>query len=245
MANLIYQPRGKAKEYSPWACNLYNGCTNRCEYCYNRHGLAANLLGRDTPQLKSKASFEQFRKELDSLKGQILKDGKGLFFNFVSDPFLPETIELNIQCYLYAVKNNVPCVFLSKRMPPKLIVDDCFVKYKDLTKVGFTLTGCDDLEPEADYNSGRLIAMNYLVSRGVTTWASIEPVIDIEKSKDMIEEAYQAGCRIFKIGLLSGKRDYTPKEVADFMIFTNEKYGDYCEIYWKDSVFDYIAKETK
>lgn len=43
----IYQPNGAAAEYSKWACNLYNGCTNRCEYCYNRHGLAHNCLGMD------------------------------------------------------------------------------------------------------------------------------------------------------------------------------------------------------
>ncbi|KAA6320448.1 hypothetical protein EZS27_029784 [termite gut metagenome] len=30
----IYNPSGKAGEYSYWACNFYNGCSNGCTYCY-------------------------------------------------------------------------------------------------------------------------------------------------------------------------------------------------------------------
>lgn len=29
----IYQPSGAAAEYSQWACNIFNGCSNKCEYC--------------------------------------------------------------------------------------------------------------------------------------------------------------------------------------------------------------------
>ena len=32
--SVIYEPRGKAREYSPLAVNLYFGCGHRCEYCY-------------------------------------------------------------------------------------------------------------------------------------------------------------------------------------------------------------------
>ena len=31
---VIYEPKGKAKEYSPLACNLYTGCSHACLYCY-------------------------------------------------------------------------------------------------------------------------------------------------------------------------------------------------------------------
>ena len=29
---VIYEPKGKAREYSPYACNLYIGCSHRCQY---------------------------------------------------------------------------------------------------------------------------------------------------------------------------------------------------------------------
>jgi DNA repair photolyase len=32
--NVVYEPRGRAREYSGLACNLYRGCTHGCRYCY-------------------------------------------------------------------------------------------------------------------------------------------------------------------------------------------------------------------
>ena len=42
---LIYQPKGPAGEYTKWAINLYNGCSNGCEYCYNRRGVLSHAFG--------------------------------------------------------------------------------------------------------------------------------------------------------------------------------------------------------
>lgn len=36
---VIYEPKGRANEYSPYACNLYIGCSHRCRYCYAPHAL--------------------------------------------------------------------------------------------------------------------------------------------------------------------------------------------------------------
>ena len=32
--SVIYTPKGKAREYSPYACNIYIGCNHGCKYCY-------------------------------------------------------------------------------------------------------------------------------------------------------------------------------------------------------------------
>ena len=244
MPKLIYQPKGKAREYSPWACNLYNGCSNRCEYCYNRHGIAAPLLGRDTPILKAGATVEQFKIELQKYKERIIEDGKGLFFNFVSDPFLEDTFELNMECAKIALREKVPCVFLSKcRVPMQMI--SMFMKHIHKVKVGFTLTGFDEVEPGADSNAQRIAEINALHTCGISTWASIEPVISIDQSIQMIDKAYRAGCREFKIGLLSGKKPYKAKNVAAMKYYIDKKYGNTCDIYWKDSVTKYIDHDTK
>ena len=31
---IIYEPKGRAREYSPLAANLYRGCGHGCIYCY-------------------------------------------------------------------------------------------------------------------------------------------------------------------------------------------------------------------
>lgn len=50
---VIYEPKGRANEYSPYACNLYIGCSHRCRYCYAPHTLqrsADNYFGIPTPR---------------------------------------------------------------------------------------------------------------------------------------------------------------------------------------------------
>lgn len=240
MSKLIYQPKGKAREYSPWACNLYNGCSNKCEYCYNRHGVGAKLLGNDIPTLKTGATIEQFKKELLKYKDQIIADGKGLFFSFVSDPFLDDTFELNMECANIALKEKVPCVFLSKRRVPVQMIP-MFMKHVHKVKVGFTLTGFDHLEPGADTNEQRITEIKALSTRGISTWASIEPIIDPDKSLEMIEKAYGAGCREFKIGLLSGKKNYTTEQIRTFLRKI-EPFMNGCNVYLKDSIYEFLHK---
>ena len=246
MTKLIYQPKGKAREYSPWACNLYNGCTNNCTYCYNKKGVGSKLLGKEEVTLKSgfKSNYEAYQTftiELKKFKDAILADGKGLFFNFVSDPFLEETWELNYLCALYALTKNVPCVFLSKKRPTETMIS-LFQIYNHLVKVGFTLTGMDELEPNADTNAERINAIGKLESGGVHTWASIEPIINVWRSFYMMTRAYDKGCREFKIGVLSGKKDYTPREVLLFKQNVEKAFPD-CTILWKESLLEYMRQD--
>lgn len=247
MGKLIYQPKGKAREYSPWACNLFNGCTNNCSYCYNKKGVGSKLLGKEDVTLKSGFNgvydaYLTFQRELDKYKDAILADGKGLFFNFVSDPFLEETWQLNYKCAQYAVRCGVPCVFLSKKRPNNMMIG-LFERYKDLVKVGFTLTGMDELEPNADTNSDRIEAIRVLESANIHTWTSIEPIINVARSLYLMSRAHNVGCREFKIGVLSGKKEYTPRDILDFKRTVDEFFPD-CTILWKESLLEYIKQPT-
>lgn len=43
---IIYRPKGKAAEYSPWAANFYNGCSNRCETILTKRKEVVEYLRR-------------------------------------------------------------------------------------------------------------------------------------------------------------------------------------------------------
>ena len=99
MGKAIYQPKGKAAEFSKYAANFYNGCTADCKYCYCKTGPMSKLWST-TPTLKKTlvaelTAYEIFRKE--AVKNLETLRQHGLLFNFNSDPFLRETIDLNVR----------------------------------------------------------------------------------------------------------------------------------------------------
>ena len=241
--NCIYMPNGKAREYCTWACNLYNGCINVCAYCYNNDGIMKYVLGGNNVRLKKSlvdetTAYEIFCNELNKFRGDIINNGGALHFNFVSDPCLPQTIDLNWKCINYALSQGVPCQVLTKRADwlghPEV---QKALEFKELIRIGFSLTGCDELEPGASPNLERVRAMRTLHDAGTMTWASIEPIIDPQKSLQMIRLSLDC-CDHYKIGVLSGKKSYTPEQICQFVNEVNALNPR--SVYWKDSLLDFI-----
>lgn len=247
MSKAIYQPKGKAKEYNQWAVNFYNGCSGKCTYCFNRKGLMANVLGKDEPTIKKSIIDEKtaliiFEKEVKKYLPHLREHG--LFFNFVSDPFLPETTLVNQLAMRHCFTKLIPVIALTKQTHwVEALVNE--IKSNgtiwnmnhdfDFT-AGFTLTGHDELEPGCATNYGRIQAMKELHKMGIRTWASIEPVIDFKSSLEMIRETIDF-CDHYKIGLESGKK----YDKADLSYFVSSLQGFYfprskATVYWKDSI---------
>lgn len=243
----IYNPSGKAGEYSYWACNFHVGCSNGCKYCYLKKGIGKSVLGGDKPTLKKCFKDEDdalkiFEKELLQNVEELRKHG--LFFTFTSDPMLPETIKLTELAIDTATDYDVPVKILTKKadwleyLLPRLPINDYARK---LYAFGFTLTGHDELETSASTNTERIEAMRKLHEAGFKVWASIEPIIDLQSSMQMIEQTI-GFCDLYKIGLESGKK--LPKE--ELRMFSGRvnllgnRYG--FKVYWKDSVTKITGK---
>jgi DNA repair photolyase len=238
---VIYNPSGKAGEYSYWAANFYNGCSARCEYCYNRHGRSAKIVGGDIPMLKK--TLKNYANAIFVFKIEALKNMEeltkhGLFFNFVSDPCLKETIDLNFEAIQWAAQYGITCKILTKQtwwINEFIDQFDTLNVKKEYFHFGFTLTGRDENEPGAASNIQRIDGMIMLNKYGFKTWASIEPIIDLEASFDMIEKSHNY-CDLYKIGIQSGKK-YNKKELNNFidgvlLAFSRIK----TPIYFKDSI---------
>lgn len=249
----IYSPKGKAGEYAKYAVNFYVGCSNDCDYCYCKRGVLAHAMGQPKATLKKcfkdyMHATDVFRKELSANIEEFRKHG--LFFTFTSDPCLDETWFLTWTSVDWAVMHGVPCKILTKRadfmekhrFPPQWERDE----YKNLIAWGFTLTGHDEMERGASTNAERIETMKKLHEMGFKTFASIEPIVDIKSSVDMIWNT-RGFCDLYKIGLMSGKRNYTREDVRRFFIDTlkcietfNKEHNTNIKIYWKDSVREYI-----
>lgn len=245
----LYNPAGKAGEYAKWACNFYVGCSNDCTYCYCKKGILGAVMGQNEPQLKKcfKDNYDAikvFEKELKANLSELQK--YGLFFSFTTDPMLPSTIGLTEIAIDIATDLSVPVYILTKcadwltYMLPRLPINN-----HGMYAFGFTLTGCDELEPNATINQKRIAAMKVLHDNGFKTFASIEPIIDMNKSLDMIEQSL-GFCDLYKIGLLSGKHDYDKEALNHFVenvcyLVNNRTKSS--KIYWKESVKKYIGDD--
>lgn len=243
----IYNPTGRAGEYSHWACNFYTGCSNDCTYCYCRRGVMSHVWS-DTPKLKKcfkdkKHAIEVFERELKQNLSALQKHG--LFFTFTSDPMLDGTIELTKSACCRCVLNNVPIKILTKRTEfAKEFIDllehdnnhGISINWVKLYAIGFTLTGHDELEPNASSNAERIEAMKKLHDAGFKTWASIEPIVELESSLSMINKTV-GFCDLYKIGLLSGKK-YDWRELRGFMLACTLLKSKF---YFKDSFINQAA----
>lgn len=225
--------------------------------------------------------------EIIEQKDEIIRDG-GLFFSFTSDPCLPETRRLVFRITGACIGNRttpredvIPVTLLTKdatfcaweypaedsqgaAIPPfdwmsnVGMLDPLIMR--DRLAIGWTITGHDELEPRASKNAERLHVMRCLAVRGYNVWASIEPVIDFDSSFRMIQQALDAGCQHFKIGLMTrgtkvsrrgftlGGRTFEPYDPARCLAFVQDvmqQTRDRATVYWKQSFRDFIGGTGK
>lgn len=238
----VYTPRAKAREYSKYAVNFYNGCSADCEYCYCKKGPMGNLWST-TPTLKKTlvgdiTAFDIFRKEV--IKNKLELQKHGLFFNFNSDPFLRETINLNLRAMSFCWEMNIPVKALTKQT---WWINDYEIPSN--VSIGFTLTCHDELEPGAATNQERIAAMKYLHGQRYKIWVSIEPIIDLPSSFKMIMKTIKYVSH-YKIGLLSGgKPDLI--ELFEFVHIVNMyiQHNSNANVYWKDSLLEQAGINRK
>ena len=250
----IYNPSGKAGEYSYWACNFYVGCSNGCKYCYCKKGVLKKTMGGDNPTLKKcfkdeNHALEVFEKELLQNLPELQKHG--LFFSFTTDPLLPETAGLTCDAMTLCLRNSIPMKILTKKASwitewlITILLDwRGKITYPTLIKYvsfGFTLTGHDELEPNASTNAERIEAMRKLHEAGFKTFASIEPIIDINDSYGIFL-CTSGFCDLYKIGLERGRK-YSKTALAlfvkncnDFLEFRNKQSSFPAKIYFKDGL---------
>lgn len=260
----LYTPMGAAREYAPVGCNFYRGCPYQCKYCYNRKGITSSIMGVDHAVLEScfvirPKKFRDMSAESYALMCFVnevdahldyLRD-MGVFFSFSTDPWLSETRDLTWKCATFAALKGIPVKILTKCA---VITDEVRLYASSLLKqfvsFGFTLTGRDDLEPNASTNQERVAAMRELHEMGYKTFASIEPIVDFESSYEMIRRTI-GFCDQYLIGLMSKRsRELPPYELSDCVMFIKnvanvvKKSGRDIKVYWKHSIREFV-KESR
>lgn len=203
------------------------------------------------PQLKKCFADEAdalrvFRQEVDKNLCECRKEG--IFFSFTTDPLVEETRWLTVHAADIASSLDVPVRILTKDVSfgPDDDIFSILRQCKKHVSIGFTLTGHDEMEPNASENYDRLSAMGALHSLGFGTFASLEPVIDWDATWEMVEHSIDR-CDHYMMGLRSG----VPKSYYDINdIYLNvEAISEYIRakgrtIYLKKSIRDLYKDDS-
>lgn len=239
MAGVIYEPKGKAREYSDLALNLYTGCSHGCKYCYAPRALFMDAKTFfESPQPK-KDILERLEKDA----AKLANDKRHVLLCFTCDPYQP--LERDLQLTRQAIKilreNNIRFKVLTKS---ELATRD-FDLYTKYDWFGVTLTclshlASEEWEPKVDNPSNRIRALKIASMQRIKTWVSLEPVIYPEQTLELIRRTHEFVDH-YKVGKLNYKK---PPEKVDWKKFTHdvvnlfEKLG--CDYYIKEDLRKYL-----
>ncbi len=207
--NVVYEPKGRAREYSELACNLYRGCTHGCRYCFapacmRTTGEKWHAQAEARPNV-----LKNLKKDAEKLRG----DARRVLFCFLSDPYQPLEREerLTRQALQIVAKYGLNSQVLTKGCAD-LIHEDLGLMKDARTQLGITLCFTDDAlrqdwEPHASTVEERLTVLKAAHQTGIFTWISLEPVIDPAQALEVIRMAHPY-VNFWKVGKLNHMKEY-------------------------------------
>ena len=201
--SVIYEPKGKAGEYSKLAVNIYSGCGHHCEYCY---------APTFTHATKEKFSHPQPRENIlqkiiqDAVILQEEHEVKPVLLCFTCDPYQPidQYYQLSRQVIQVLHSHNLNVIILTKggqraeRDFDLLTGNDWF---------GVTLTNLDEnlslqWEHDAALPDERINSLKRAHEMRIKTWVSLEPVLYPETALEIIRRTH-GFVNEFKVGTLN------------------------------------------
>jgi len=237
----IYEPRGRAREYSPLALDIYNGCDHCCSYCFVP--ILRKRFGQDFPI--NPRPRKGILEEVKQTAHKYSRD-KQILLSFSGDPYCQADIEFAMTRKILKVllKYQATIAILTKGRI-SLWDKDLFKLFEQI-KVGATLT-CDNekdslvWEPYAALPADRISTLKKLHENGIKTWVSFEPVIYPEQTLHLIDLTHEF-VNHYKIG----KMNYREMDIDWWMfgVAVIEKLNHYGKpFYIKNSLAPFIPKE--
>jgi len=204
--NIIYQPKGRAREYAGLALNPYSGCTHGCKYCFNQDApfVKARMAGGGSdffagPEPKSDVLIKVRR---DAAKlARIYKLASNpcpeILVSFVGDPYQPAEIDLKLTRNIIKIliQHDLPFTILTKG-GLRAIRDFYLIKDYPKASFGTTLTlnraaDCAYWEPNAADYWVRVETIRLAKKVGIKTWVSLEPVIIPDQALRIVRECHE------------------------------------------------------
>ena len=237
---VIYETRGKAKEYSELACNLYAGCLHKCKYCYCP-AIMRKTLDEWSKYPKARTNIlrqlENDAKKMQGEKRQVL-------FSFMSDPYQDdESAFLTRQALLICEQYKFENVQILTKAGFRAVNDFDILK-RNKWLFGSTIIFRDDKiraewETNAPSIESRYEAVKKAHRDGIYTWISVEPVIDPDQALMVISDLIEY-VDFWKIGKLNYSKYIEDKIDWKNFYYSAKKILSNRQVYWKKDLLKYI-----
>jgi len=186
---VIYEAKGRAREFSELAINLFTGCGHQCIYCYG-----ADITHQSPEEFKNMPRPRVTEQELMMSAAEWASKGerRRVLLCFVTDPYQP--VEAKTQLTRKAIeilhKAGLYVHILTKGGERSLRDFDLLIPGKDAYATTLTLHDREESlkwEPFAAPPIDRILALQEAHRLGIETWVSFEPVINPQAVSELLE----------------------------------------------------------
>jgi len=187
---IIYPPKGPAKEYARLALNIYKGCTHGCIYCFApaaSHRKAVDYFSEPLPKRNVIARVRADAHELSRMKKP-----PEILLSFIGDVYQPAELHYGITRAVIEIlmEYGLSFTILTKggcraKRDFDLLRD--YPKCRFGTSLAFfSQRYADRFEPCAAPISDRIDTIAVAKSMGIRTWVSLEPVVMIDQALQLV-----------------------------------------------------------
>lgn len=202
---LIYQPGGRAREYAPLACNIYRGCDHGCQYCYAPNATKTTIAHFQDAKPRTASFLADLEREAAAMQrnGQA---GQQVTLCFTCDPYQALDVRLGHTRQVIEIlhRHGFGVCTLTKGGRRALRDLELFGR-GDAFATTLTLLDDDESrrwEPGAALPSERIDTIRQFHDAGISTWVSLEPVLDPTTALEIIRQT-QAFVDLYKVGKLN------------------------------------------
>jgi len=201
MKQVIYETKGRAREFCELAINLYTGCGHKCIYCYG-----ATVTHQDKAQFDNEPHPRVTLDDIERSAAEWHGSSRRVLLCFVTDPYQPIESETKLTRQTIEIlhKHKINVVILTKGGLRATTDFDLLTPQDAFATTLTCLHGTDSIywEPGAALPHERIASLQVAKRAGIETWVSLEPVIYTQDAFNLVQLT-QSFVGHYKVGTMN------------------------------------------